>query len=754
LNTWETAAVIRLIDHLSAPLGQLAGKVEKEAEGMSAKLQRISHRTAEVGRSMTFSLTLPIAEALKFGAEQAEKFSEVSNTMNGILRNRAAVLGLAKDATEQFVSSQSKALQQDALDSNKNTGGLTDFVEYRRAQMAALSSGHDPEGATAIANLSTYLALANRIPQSEAAEYLIKISNAFGVQTKNIDGTTKSVEELQAALGPTADLMAMMTKNSTMSAREVFEGLKYAAPYAEMMHMDNGTVGAMLETLADRGFVGSEGGIAFRSLANSLLKPKSAAIPTLQKAGLNYYDYVKMTPDFQLSGGSIAAYARARGYQLSEQEASAAIKRAQGKAHTENGEWDLLGPLQQELIGRVLRKSGKTFSPITPIQAEKFVNDFLSTSVQEVNLPHLIAEARKAHGGQGLTGGEWGRIGEGRQFPRLMALLQTPQGLDILTQSLERMYGKEGAQAVLRGEKVQNRIAGAAQRQAEEHQEGLEGAFGNFKRALTDLNAHLDNAGFYKRLEDLTRALTRFMHSIASMDPHNLDLLATGLVSLGALGPGVWVGGKLLELSLGLGRFAASIVLLEGAFAGLVAVAGHPLVLAFLAALMALKPQPANAGENEAVRQRRLGQWVGPGLPEAGLPYAGLAVPGMSFGLEGPRAFRYSTPGLEGKVPPELPGIDPKTFPTIAPSGEVPTFARPDPDRNQTLGKIEPQKVEVHGEAEVNVKSHVEVYPSPDFLTRVTDGVNQRIKMPLGHVGPSMAGSNTPVDAKFGLGMK
>jgi len=416
-NTWETAAIIRLVDHLSGPLKNLAGSVDKHATGMAASLQRTGTRMADVGRSMTFGLTLPLVEIGKKMTEQAVEFSKVENTLQGILLNRARTLKGLKTSYEDYAASQMKIMKDDASTAYERTGGLANVLEYKKAQMDAIKAGHDAEASSAVAMQSVYLALAGRTQQSEAAADILKLGMAFGVVTRNADGSSRSIAELNKEFGKVSDLVATMTTNSTLDYHGAVDSLRLAAPYAHLLGFDPGVLGAMATAMSEQNIPGSQASVAMRSFFQSLLGPKSTAVSTLEAAGVKYYDYVKFAPDFQLTPEAFANAAHRNGYDITLGQAKRAFAKARAKGVSSGGENDFLNDLGEELTGSLLHHGGK-HTALTPEQTSKFTTGWMSRGVQRFDAPGLVDAIRGMHGGEGPTSGEYRAIGEGRQYSR------------------------------------------------------------------------------------------------------------------------------------------------------------------------------------------------------------------------------------------------------------------------------------------------------------------------------------------------
>jgi len=770
-NVWETAAVIRLIDHLSGPLDGLAGKVEKHSTGMVAAMQRASSRMAEAGRTMTFGLTVPIVEAGRHMTEHAIEFSKVENTLQGVLLNRARTMRDLRESQESYAKSQKAIIDQGTKGAFDATDGLANALEFQHSAMSAIKAGHDANAALAIAAQATFLGIAGRTSQAKAADDLISIGNAFGIVTRNADGTTKSIADLNREFGRIGDLLATMSTNANMTYDQAVDSLKLSAPIAHTFGMDPGLLGALSEAQAEQGIRGSEASVAQRSLLMALASPKASAIPALRRAGVNYFDFVHMLPGIDLGADAFVKYAHDNGYALTAKQARSAYAKAHALADSGAGENDFLGEVGVQLSGQLLHAGGK-HNALNNEQTLKFASRFFASGIDKLDLAGFILKERDAHGGNGMTPGELRQVFEGRQVPRLSPFLnpkKEPGVFDPFEFAMARMFGENWKEEVRKGHAAPTYIGNLA-RMSHEHSQLLEGAMTRMKNSFVDLEFALYKAGAFDDVAAAMNAMAKAIHSIAQTSPGALKTIAEVAAGLALLGPTMWIGGKLGGVAVGLARIGGAVTGLTAIL--LAAEKALPSILrpsspAGKLAQRAASPAAVVAAETGgATLASRLGFLRGGAIPLALLGLTAIKYD-MNNGNAGRTWLRnlLGLPDPEGDVattPPFAAGgitpgvfafgrqgfktvgnLGPNGYAPVAPLSAVPTMARPD---------LQAKAVRVEGEASVEVTStvHSVVSLDPGLLVKVTEAAAAKVlaTVPLGE---SMSGSNSPAGNMTGL---
>lgn len=793
MQTFETAAIISLVDHLSGPLQALAGKVA----GANNSFATAASKMADTGRHMTYQMTAPILAGAKHLTDHALEYSKIENTFRGVLANR-----FKEDANVSAKVEENIALMRAASEEAfKDSGGLSNALEFQKAALAATKAGIDMNGAAAIARQSVDLALAGRVDQHQAAEDLITLGNSFGIATKDAEGHTKSIKELNSEYGRLADMLATMSSNANMNHQQAVEALKLPGPLAHALGMrmgggknaegreqgDMAVLGAITEAMSESGFKGSEAGVAQRSFLMGLMAPKSSAIPTLKAAGINYYDFVHMKESFDTGPAGFQKFATGSGFALTQAQASKAFESARKRAE-ESG--DFYGDLTDELHS-VLRRTGKKTNPVAPDLIAKTVNKFMAGGVDGFDVGGFVVAARAA----GLTPGQMKNIWEGRQAPRLESFLKHPEKgeFDPMAFAMERMFGRDW-ENVLKNHRGDPKFLGNARKMAEEHAKGLEGAYTRMHASWERLQFRLYDAGVFDGVANGLSKIADAVSKIADSNPGALKSAAEGLVALAAVGPALWIGGRLLQVAAGLSRIgmaAAGLVgLATGAKAAQTAAKGAAAAAAGVesaaaalgGAIVALGATMSLVAANIYKQNNDIAQnFFKPGKPgESELPGALDPAGANSAAVYNPNAnfVGHENDGIGPFMPPTdkvgelwgkvLDGIGEAIKSILHVPG-----AAPQPTETPKMGPIQPggvsdyikesmRNIDVKGtvEGEVNSKSHVDVEVKVDngslraFVTNIiTETAPALIRGTIDKLGTSMRGSNatTPAAAPVGV---
>jgi len=574
MRTFETAAVISLVDHLSGPLQQLANKTA----ATNATLAAAGKRMMDAGRAMTFAVTLPVAVGLAHLAEASKKFSEQENTFKGVIENRARIMGLGAQATEEYLRQQQRVAKEAETLGYTQSGGRLDSLEYRQALVQGVKANMDAEQAAAAATASFDLALAGRIGQHDANEHLINVSQAFGLITKNVDGTNRSFQQMLPQFQRYSDILAVMSSNSNMTVDQAADALKLSAPLAHIGHISPALIAAMHESQAELGIKGSEAGVNVRSFLLSLMAPKSTAVPALAQHGVDlnkFLGFEGVTPE------SYTKFMSAKGINITSDQA----KKLFSGAANEEGSTDY-SKLTADSAA-YLRRAGKKASPLTPDLAAKYSQQFLNSHMENTNILGALMGLRDAH----LAPGALAAMMEKRQIPRSWAYLMKPSDeerangkQDVFANSMRRAFGEDWENTMRTAAKMSRpedrdeylqkmeKFGGSATKMRSEHAAGMEGAFLRISAAFTHLKAALHDSGAFKIIEDGLNSVANALDKAAGMDPSNLQMMVKFLATIATVGPALAVFGALTAAIGALGALPALGI--AAAIAGLMHIPG------------------------------------------------------------------------------------------------------------------------------------------------------------------------------------
>ena len=579
MNTFETAAIISLVDHLSGPLNQMAGKVA----GHEGAMARSAAKMAEHGRRMTMELTLPIAAGMKEMADKALEFSRIENTMRGVLEQRARSVDNLTMSTKAYAAAQMDAAKAAAQSAYNGVGGLpkglVNVKEYQESVLAAVKAGYqdtttnDPTRsmipAEALSNQAAVLAVANRTDAHTATDDLIALSNALQVETRDKSGHTLGLEELNRKFGHVADVLSTMYTSSNFSGHdEVVQSLKMAAPLARFGNLDLGQIAMMSATQKEAGFRGDESSIAQRSMIGSFLSPKTSAYGAFKQIGLDLRSYQNTSDG--LTAEAFEKHAQLTGFHIAKAQVEGVFAKFRGEGANPSEESGDLDKLTFGLRDAILSKATSK-KPLNPAFAQKLADKFVDSFVTSTDVPRMIEDIRNTHK---ATVSWWAQVGEKRQAPRLLPILNPPatkEARDEFVNEGQRQYGPNWEMMmgmkgpIAPGPTPQGFVdeqAGIAARQAAEHAKSLEGAYKQVGNAFEMVVMKMADQHVF---DAVANDIVKVMDAFAQLDPHMIKLGVDAAMFAAAIGPVE----SLLAVLLGVGAAAGKAVPMLGRLAGL-----------------------------------------------------------------------------------------------------------------------------------------------------------------------------------------
>ncbi len=191
-----------------------------------------------------------------------------------------------------------------ALDASLKTG--VKALELIQAQREAIQGGIDPTTSMAMTETFAKVSRANGIEAAKVAEDAINVSNALGYAM----GTT---EEKVASLMKSMEFMSVVPNLSTESWEGLRTSLKYAAPVAGALKIPVAELGAALSILADAGFKGEQGGTALRTILLRAIAPTRQARLEMRALGIDLDKLYKFDPEKLGNVTSLAERVRGAG---------------------------------------------------------------------------------------------------------------------------------------------------------------------------------------------------------------------------------------------------------------------------------------------------------------------------------------------------------------------------------------------------------------------------------------------------------
>jgi len=589
----QMAGVTGGLTGASSAAGGLADSLTGAGKAMEANGQAM----AAQGSKLTRGVTLPI---LGIGAAMGKVAFDFDTSM----RQVAAVTG--ESVTE--VGGGFEKLS----DLAKELGRTTQFSAAQAAEgmgflaMAGFETTAILDAMPGVLNL----AAAGNMDLAEAADIASNVLSGYGMKA--------------AEIGRINDVMAQTFTSSNTSLSQMGEALKFVAPVAQASGAEFEEAAAALGLLGNAGIQGSLGGTTLRGVYAKLQAPTSAASEAIDRLGVSVFDsagqmkpLVDIIGDFEKAGLSTAdamtifGLRAGPGFQALVSQGSAALdeltqanRRAGGEIEAITETIDLTEKQIASLNGafdmsrQVVLSYGVNVDESTAFlgafaregKTAKESSDALTSAIRATSkdgFESLIGATRDAQGN--LTDAEGNVL-------TFLDAMEALAGAGVDTATMMDMFGDEAEGLIatlgVTDEKMMELVdatssAGRAAEIAEIQMSGIRGSMLRMKSAAEGVAIAIFSGGLLDGLAGLAEKAAAILQVIAELDPRILNTVVAMAALAAAIGPLVWIIGK-MRMNVGL--------LLQG----LGFLAKHPVILVVAALAAALKLMWDNS---EALRE-------------------------------------------------------------------------------------------------------------------------------------------------------
>jgi hypothetical protein len=423
-------------------------------------------------------------------------------------------------------------------------------------------------------------AMAADVPVSQLADDFVKLASGFGLAYRTKD-------QARDTFGYLADLAQYVSQKAPGTFNDFVQAMKYVGPSVRALGVDIKWLAGAYIMLDKAGIRNAEAGTALRSMFKHIVQPTLSARGMYAQLGIDMAEFTKRS-DKITSGQLVKRIAVEFG-----KDFSAIGPELQRLLDSGNGAADM----QSALIQAITRAWGGKVKAQDARKLAKFVNNFLSSSVSEIDPEKWI----KALAEKGVTFGQFLQVVEPRQAMRLRNLMNETLGEDAAAKALETPIGQ-----------MEGFRRGLADEAALKMMQGYPAAIAKLSAAWHSFIETLDKSGAIDRLADGLKALGE---SLANVLKGDASLKDWG-ISLAGLAPFI-------------GPIALAVIGLAKAFgmlAATVKLAGAALLLfplATLKTLLATGGVAAGAAGSGAAGTAA-GAGAGVGALGAGLTVAGV----------------------------------------------------------------------------------------------------------------------------------
>jgi hypothetical protein len=386
MQTFETQAVISLVDRVSGPL-----------KGLAAATAAAGRHTTQSFSQMTTGIASATgAAAGAISAVSTSKMYNVGKDMDAALND----MRMFTTANETQVLQMQKHAQTKGAWAE---GGPVGFVN---AQVEALKAGAMPELANMVAEYGSLYARMAHQDTSHGTRELIQHANMMK-EFRNSKNEIKDMrelteKELEHSLKTTLGRMAMLTKNTVgWKMEDSFNYFKNAGPAFVAMGKTWNDAAAFGSVLAKGGFSGEVAGNAMSSILGGISSPKGPVRQALASANIDWSKYAKI--DYKaLTPQGYAKGIEQRVGSIPESTKTAATKVINdfhanmiAAGNDEGAKAKVVASMQKSLID--VTKAIGTKDMRDQKQAGNFVKTFMANAVKDVDLMGLLKEAQKVN---------------------------------------------------------------------------------------------------------------------------------------------------------------------------------------------------------------------------------------------------------------------------------------------------------------------------------------------------------------------
>lgn len=276
----QIEAIFKAVDRMSRPVTRMQNRIRRFSKAAKRNLQEVGRAADKVGRVMKTAIVAGIKAATVAVAGLGVAAGNVIKT--GADFERTLVIaatkfpGNVRRGTKAFEELEAAAIK---------AGKTTEFTASQSAEGLKLlgAAGLDVQQAIAVLPDVINLATVAEVELAEASDMAVKTLGAMGLASDD-------AAENQRNLMRVMDVMNNTANSASQTLTDVFEAMRKAGPIATTFGQDIETVGASIIGMARAGFVGEEGGTAYRNMMLRLAALTPAARREIKKLGVQLLD--------------------------------------------------------------------------------------------------------------------------------------------------------------------------------------------------------------------------------------------------------------------------------------------------------------------------------------------------------------------------------------------------------------------------------------------------------------------------------
>lgn len=434
MQTFQTAAVVGLIDNMSGPLKELSRQAKALAQNFQSKnfidpaglsgyhsalsksnalarehlslMTRIHGLSRTAGRA-ALPLAVPTKSFVRTNLPEEKTTQDTLSRMRDLNDvDKKNVAGLREQSRIQgvkFVGGQNAYLKEGGSAAKMNIPpALLEISAGVGQQFADFLKEKAGEGIEKTINTAEYFGmLKNRAGEKTSPKALYEEHLANGMDEKTAEADI--MRRLKAASGLYKRIANMMPG----SEKDLFEALKMSMPSAEPLGIPLGDSVATLSMLATGGITGSHAGTLYRGMLARGGNPSFVAMAAARSAGYDIRSNMKLSNSFLNEDAFVDGLSQYYGPKInSDPKLKAGLKKriadfkADPNSHTADGDGNYVAynELQKNMTEDIVKAYGKNNKGLDAVNSElvsKRIAKGLNLSNKGFSLPDLVEDLQK-----------------------------------------------------------------------------------------------------------------------------------------------------------------------------------------------------------------------------------------------------------------------------------------------------------------------------------------------------------------------
>lgn len=272
----EIKTVFRGVDRITRVVSRVQGRVGRLTRGMARGLRNVNQYTSKVNRAIGAGLK----KALKSATIAAVGLGAAVGKIIGVGADFEKTLVVAATKFPGEIRKGTQAFN-DLEEAAREVGRTTEFTGAQGALALKYlgAAGLDVQPAISALPAVIDLATSAETDLQEATTMATRVLTASGLA---VEDSTQNYKNLVRVM----DVMKKASDSAAQEFTDVYEAMKIAASVGKDFNQDIETVGASLIGMAKAGFVGEQGGVAYRNMMLRISGAAPKAVKVLRQLGV------------------------------------------------------------------------------------------------------------------------------------------------------------------------------------------------------------------------------------------------------------------------------------------------------------------------------------------------------------------------------------------------------------------------------------------------------------------------------------